>query len=95
MGMLVCEKGWRDMDDPAIDKALFEAIAALGEVLPKYDDLKSEGYYTAKELAEIALCCRTTMKTRLVAGKKAKTWEIKKAMKGRVRCEMWRPVNRS
>ena len=92
MGVLVCEKGRRNMDDPTIDKALFEAIAALGEVLPKYDDLKSEGYYTAKELAEIALCCRTTMKTRLVDGVRDGTWEMQKAMKGKVRCEMWRPV---
>lgn len=82
------------MDDAKIniDSSLFAALADLGAFMPTVDELKAQGYHSAKDLAELSGLAYTTMKVRLNEGVKSGTWESQTGAEGRARSEMFRPV---
>ena len=82
------------MDDPKIniDSRLFAALAELGACLPTVEELKAQGYHSAKDLAEMAGLAYSTMKRRLNEGVKSGTWESQTGADGKTRSEMFRPV---
>lgn len=81
------------MDEPEIiDTSLFEALSTLGACVTKVEDLKSQGFYSAKDLADIAGIAYSTIKRRLNEGVQAGTWESHTGAEGKTRVEMFRPV---
>lgn len=82
------------MDDTkvTIDSGLFDALAELGAFVTTVDELNSQGYHSAKDLADIAGIAYSTMKRRLNEGVQAGTWESQTGAQGKTRLAMFRPV---
>lgn len=85
------------MDDTkvTIDSGLFDALAELGAFVTTVDELKAQGYHSAKDLADIAGIAYSTMKRRLNEGVKAGTWESQTGAQGKTRLAMFRPSETS